>query len=158
MGTFRHLGKSGFVFGLTIFYILSSPEAVFIRAETGPTVPLQTKIIQKGDFQSMPYIGNTYKKIMAQVTECLTYTIDFCLGRGYKEFVCWECQTNISLAKRKRFVKCPQCRCWNIHPIWGQQGENIKSFSKKLYVSNLLFLFLLVSYGLGINWLSKLFY
>jgi hypothetical protein len=106
----------------------------------------------------MQYVSNTYRKVVEHINECMTYTMEFCLGKGYREFLCWDCQSTIKVAKRKRWAKCPHCKCLNIHPVWAGQGESIKTFSRKFYVSGVLVLFLLLSYGLGIHWLSKLFY
>ncbi len=62
------------------------------------------------------------EKIYEYITKCLTYSIDFCSGKGYTQFNCWGCKSKINLIKWKRFVKCPKCWRWNMHPIWEKQG------------------------------------
>ncbi|KPK75314.1 MAG: hypothetical protein AMJ79_11620 [Phycisphaerae bacterium SM23_30] len=98
------------------------------------------------------------QKIYKYITECLTYSIDFCSGKGYTQFNCWGCENKINLIKRKRFVKCPKCWCWNMHPIWGNQGINFGSFSKKFFVLYLVFLSLIFLFGLGVYCLARVLY
>ena len=91
-------------------------------------------------------------KVIEHVENCFTYTAQFCLGKGYAKFNCWQCDGDITVEKRTRFIKCPQCAHWNMHPIWGDRGENIKSFAKKIYLPNLMILLIVVLCTLSLNW------
>jgi len=91
-------------------------------------------------------------KIIEHISSCWTYTFQFCLGKGYPKFICWECETEIQVTKRKRFVKCPKCSRWNMHPIWADRGENLISFAKKIYLPNLMILLIIVLSSLSLNW------
>ena len=147
---------------------------------------IKLKTISKGELYSMYFNNDIFKKsigyisryllhtkvaIQAQfygkqiweenvefLSESVTYTIDFYLGRGYEKFICWECKNEIKLNKRKRFVKCPQCYCWNIHPVWKEQGENFMSFLRKTNATNLLFLLFSLLFVLFVCLFSRIFY
>ena len=112
----------------------------------------------KAAIQSPFYGKEIWKENVEFLNESLAYTVNFYLGRGYEKFICWECENEIEPFKRKRFVKCPQCSCWNIHPVWKEQGENFMSFLRKTNATNLLFLLFSLLFVLFICVFSRIFY
>jgi len=97
-------------------------------------------------------------KVIEHVENCFTYTVQFCLGRGYAKFNCWQCDSDINVEKRTRFIKCPQCSRWNMHPIWSDRGESPASFSKKIYLPALLALTLFLVCTLTLGWCASVYF
>jgi len=91
-------------------------------------------------------------KLIEHVENCFAYTMQFCLGKGYAKFICWQCDSDIAVAKRERFIKCQQCAHWNMHPIWKDRGESPTSFSKKIYLPALIALTLILVCTLTLGW------
>ncbi len=91
-------------------------------------------------------------KLIKHCENCFTYTAQFCLGRGYAKFNCWQCDSDIAVEKRTRFIKCPQCSNWNMHPVWNDRGESPASFSKKIYLPALLALTLIFVCTFTVGW------
>jgi hypothetical protein len=96
-------------------------------------------------------------KIIEHITNCWTYTIQFCLGKGYAKFSCWECESALSVTEHQRFIKCQKCLHWNVHPIWGERGKDISSFLKKIYLPSLLVLSLLIVVMVTIGWMVSVY-
>ena len=107
--------------------------------------------------QTKHYLHYLFVKCVKYMIESITYSIEFSAGKGYPQLNCWECQKKIHI-NRKRWVKCPQCSSWNLHPIWGNQGENVVSFLKKFSIFSLVCLLLLGIFCLATYGFSQILY